>query len=313
MKTALVTGAAGFIGMNLCAALLSRGYAVIALDSFITSTDEHVKQFQDNIHFRFFTHDVTVPIPVTISRQFSDIGEIYHLACPTGVPNIELFGEEMITASSVGTIQMLELAKKTGAKFLYASSSEVYGDPLVSPQTESYTGNVDPLGPRSPYEEGKRFGETLVKLYVNKYNVQGKIVRIFNTYGPFMSKSDSRVIPNFLEKLKNNEALTVQGDGLQSRTFCYIDDLISGILLVLEKGISGEAYNAGSDQSITIQALAEKMCTISAKRVPIRRIQRPYHDHQQRMPALEKIKALGWMQTVSLDEGLKRTLLWSGL
>lgn len=314
MKTILVTGGAGFIGTNLCQKLLDQKYKVIAVDNLITSSGENIKKLKSNPNFIFVKHDITKPFPKSLISHFSSLNSVFHLACPTGVPNLTTLGEEMLLTCSVGTRNVLELARTNNAKFLLTSSSEVYGDPEVFPQTENYTGNVLPTGIRSTYEEGKRFAESMVSLYVRKYKVDAKIVRIFNTYGPHMTLTDTRVIPNFINQLKNNKPLPVQGKGLQRRTFCYVDDMVNGFIMVIDKGTPGEAYNLGGDQEYTIKELAETIIELSHNpKIKITYTPRPEHDHQARKPALTKVKKLGWKQNVKLKEGLRKTLSWYGL
>src|SRR3990167_7366280 len=243
----LVTGGAGFIGANLCQRLLEQNHEVIAVDNLITSDGSNLKRLQSFPNFTFFKHDIIKPFPRKLTTNNSQLTTIYHLACPTGVPNLTKLAEEMLLTCSRGTRNVLELVRLHQAQFLVTSSSEVYGNPLVSPQTENYTGNVDPIGIRSPYEEGKRFSESLIQMYVRKYNVNAKIVRVFNTYGNYMSSGDSRVIPRFLNQALNGKSLTVEGKGLQTRTFCYIDDLVDGLITVMEKGKKGEVYNLAND------------------------------------------------------------------
>ena len=310
MKTVLVTGGAGFIGTNLCKLLLDQGNNVIAIDNFITSSGDNLKELRKHQNFTFIKHDITQPLPASIRKHEARIREIFHLACPTGVPNVTKLGEEMLLTCSVGTRNVLETARANKAKLLFTSSSEVYGDPEIFPQAEDYTGNVDQIGVRSTYEEGKRFSESLVAMYVRKYNLDAKIVRIFNTYGPHMTLTDTRVIPNFIQQIKSNKPLTVQGKGNQRRTFCYVDDLVAGFLTVMEKGKTGEAHNLGGDQEYTIKELAETVIKLTSTKQKISFIPRPGHDHQARRPDLKKVKKLGWKQKIKLEEGLKKTLEW---
>lgn len=310
MSHILVTGGAGFIGINLCKKLLSQGHHVIAVDNFITSTDDNIKRLLPNPKFRFIKHDITQPIlniKYHPSADGSNTKYIYHLACPTGVPNLTKLAEEMLLACCVGTRNVLEIAKKTKAKVLFTSSSEVYGDPKVFPQEENYTGNVDPIGIRSPYEEGKRFSESLIQMYVRKYNVDVRIVRVFNTYGPYMAPNDTRVVPRFLAQGLQNKSLTVEGKGVQTRTFCYVDDLVDGLLTVMKKGEKGEVYNLGSDKEIKIIDLANLIIKATNSQSKIAFVERPTHDHKHRLPSLEKVRQLGWKQKVSLEEGLTKT------
>ena len=314
MKTILVTGGAGFIGTNLCKMLLDQGHNVIAIDNFITSSGENLKELKKHQNFTFIKHDIVKPFPTKIKNKELKIKEIFHLACPTGVPNLLTLGEEMLLTCSVGTKNVLELARLHKAKLLLTSSSEVYGDPELFPQTETYTGNVQPTGFRSTYEEGKRFSESLVAFYARKYKLEAKIVRIFNTYGPYMTLTDTRVIPNFINQIKHNKPLTIQGKGIQRRTFCFVDDLVQGFLTVMEKGLPGEAYNLGGDKEYTIKQLAEAIIKMNNDpKMKISYIPRPEHDHQARRPDLKKVKKLGWKQKITLENGLKNTLTWYGL
>jgi len=308
MSRILVTGGAGFIGTNLCIKLLKQVHHVIAIDNLITSTDSNLKPLRTYSKFRFIKHDITVPLrnwKLEIRNWKFDF--IYHLACPTGVPNLTRLAEEMLLACSLGTRNVLELAKITKAKLLFTSSSEVYGDPQVFPQTENYTGNVDPTGIRSPYEEGKRFSESLIQMYVRKYNVDAKIVRVFNTYGPSMSSSETRVVAKFLSQAKHGKPLTVEGKGLQTRTFCYVDDLVDGLLNVMKKGKKGEVYNLGSHKEVRIIDLARLIIKTTGSKRKIKFVERPSHDHKRRHPSLKKAEKLGWKQKTTLKNGLQKT------
>jgi nucleoside-diphosphate-sugar epimerase len=297
MKRILVTGAAGLIGHNLCKKLLNDGYDVIGLDNFITGEKKNIAPLLKNSRFKFIKHDINKNLELRIKN----LEWIFHLACPTGVPNIKKLGEEMALTCSVGTKNVLDLARRHRAKLLFTSSSEVYGDPQIFPQSEDYTGNVDPTDYRSPYEEGKRFSETLISLYVRKYHLDARIVRVFNTYGPGMSDRDSRVISTFLYQARQGKSLTVQGDGRQKRTFCHVDDLINGLILIMEKGKKGQVYNLGSDKETTILELAKMISSNSIKFIP-----RPGHDHKRRLPDLSKVRKLGWKLQINLQEGLSQ-------
>ena len=282
------------------------------MDNFITGRRENVRPLLASANFHFSRLDIT-------SRHFLaaflkvPLGEIYHLACPTGVPNIARLGEEMMLASSVGTRHVLELARMHRARFLFSSSSEVYGQAEVSPQHERYCGNVDPLGPRSPYEEGKRFAESLVALYVRTYGVDADIVRLFNAYGPGMSPEDTRVLPRFLQSIRNGRPLTVYGDGRQTRTFCYIDDFIRGLRLVMERGERGEVYNIGGSRPLAIKELARLVIRITGYRQGISLRPHFVEDHSGRKPSLVKIRKLGWRPAVPLREGLRRMIASWGI
>lgn len=301
----LVTGGAGLIGSHLCRKLLDLGHRVVAFDNLITGVRANIQPLLENKSFTFKKVDITTEEFFREISNFENFDEIYHLACPTGVPNLQTLGEEMLLTCSLGTENVLKLAQKTNAKVLFTSSSEVYGDPQVSPQDESYSGNVDPLGFRSTYEEGKRFSETLCMLYFKKLAVATKIVRLFNTYGPTKSK-DTRVISQFLNEALSGAPLVIYGTGLQTRTFCYVDDTIAALILVMESGKSGEVYNIGSDNEISISDLAKTICDVTSSKSKITFVSEPFPDHRDRKPDISKIKNLGWKQKIALDEGLKR-------
>jgi len=303
----LVTGGAGFIGSSLCHSLLAKGFEVFAVDNLITGKKENLTPLLNRNKFHFDELDIISP---EFLQKFRDIkfGQIYHLACPTGVPNIKKFGEEMLLTCSVGTLNVIELAKMHGAKLLFSSTAEVYGEPEVFPQRENYTGNVNPIGPRSAYEEGKRYAESLIAMITKKYGVDAKIVRVFNTYGPNMHEDDHRVIPRFIKQITSNGNITIYGDGRQSRTFLYIDDLIEGLLLIMKKGKAGEVYNAGSKKQTTVTELAELLLKISKRQNGIKYEPHFIEDHNHRLPSVEKIESLGWQQKISLEEGLKKTI-----
>src|SRR4030043_912832 len=308
MKKILITGVAGFIGSNLAQRLLEEGHQVFGVDNFITGSHGNISDLTKQPNFCFEEADTTSLTRNQI-RKLSKKGfdEIYYLACPTGVPNLTRLAEEMLLTCSVGTKNILDVALKSKARFLFTSSSEVYGDPQEFPQNEDYTGNVDPTGLRSPYEEGKRYAESLIMTYVRKYGFEGKIVRVFNTYGPNMNKSDERIIPKFIGQIKNGQPLTVHGDGTQKRTYCHVYDLIDGLTLVMNEGETGEVYNLGSREEISVMDLAKLMIDLSNTNVGISTAQRPPHDHQARMPDTSKVSRLGWSPKTSLEEGLRKT------
>lgn len=303
-----MTGGAGFIGSNLCQTLLTQGNEVVVIDNFITSTGENLRDLRKHPHFRFIKHDVVKPFTLIPNSQFLIPDFIYHLACPTGVSNLKSLAEEMLLTSSLGTKNVLDLARQTKAAVLFTSSSEVYGDSKVFPQKEDDRGDADPTGLRSPYEEGKRFSEALVATYVRKYRLKAKIVRVFNTYGPGASLKDTRVMPRFIHLAQKGEPLIIYGRGSQTRTFCFIDDLVKGLILVAEKGKPGEVYNLGSDKEISIMNLAKLVTALTNSKSHLRFTNRPPHDHNRRLPSLEKIRKLGWQWTISLEEGIKKTL-----
>jgi len=306
-KKVLVTGGAGFIGSNLSKTLLDTGASVDCVDSLITGRIESIASLRSNKRFRYFKFDITDrDFFNTFAKEHYD--EIYHLACPTGVPNIQLYGEEMLKTCSIGTDNILRLACTHNAKVLYTSSAEVYGDPEVFPQHEEYCGNVHPTGPRSAYEEGKRFSETLVRSYAEKYQIDAKIVRIFNTFGIGMSPDDTRVIPRFLKLIKEGKKIIIYGDGTQTRTHLYVDDLIAGLLMVQEKGCAGEVYNVGGDKQLTIADLAELIKSLTTLNVDIEYQPHFIEDHSGRQPMVSKVKELGWDRYIDVSEGLIRML-----
>ncbi len=304
----LITGAAGFLGSNLSERLLAEGHKVWGVDNLLTGSEDNVERLQENPNFKFFKCGIE-------EQSFVDFCEsegvkfdrIYNLACATGVPNIQILADEMLQTCSVGTRNVLEMAKKNNSRFLFTSSSEIYGEPLVTPQGEDYTGNVDTLGIRANYEEGKRFSETLVAHYARN-GVHAVMVRLFNAYGPNMAIRDQRVIPRFVTQAIKGEPLTVQGDGSQRRTLCFVTDILDGFEAVITKGIPGQAYNLGSDQEVTIKQFADKVLELSGSKSELSYVERPSHDHSARMPILDKIHALGWSQKVDLDTGLSQTI-----
>lgn len=307
MASILVTGGAGFIGSNLCRTLLQQGHRVVAVDNLITGKQENTLPFLHTSRFSFHRLDITDPAFVSVFEK-EKFDFIYHLACPTGVPNLTLLAEEMLRTCSIGTFHVLELAKKHESRVLYASSAEVYGDPEVFPQGEDYTGNVDPIGPRSAYEEGKRFSESCVAMYVRRHAVSGVIVRIFNTYGPGMSLDDTRVIPQFIKSIRDKKPLRIYGNGSQTRAHLFIDDLIRGLLLVMEKGSAGEAYNVGSHTPMSIKNVAELLISLTGHTAGIDFQPHFISDHGGREPSVKKVRELGWEQHVTLKDGLQRMI-----
>lgn len=311
-KKVLITGGAGFIGSKLAEVLVRQGAHVDCVDNLITGRVEAIQVLRQSRRFRFCKMDVTDSAFLN-SALNARYDEIYHLACPTGVPNIGRYGENMVRACSVGTEHVLEIACAYNARLLYASSAEVYGDPAEFPQREEYCGNVDPIGPRSAYEEGKRFGETLAHLYADKYLVDTRIVRIFNTFGVGMSPDDSRVIPHFLKRIREHQPIIVYGDGTQTRTHLYVDDLTAALMLVMTDGARGEVYNVGGERQVSILELVDIIRDLTP--LPVEVEHRPHfiEDHGGRLPITSKVKALGWQPQVSLQEGLRKMLLSCGM
>lgn len=314
MQTALIAGGAGFIGSHLCKRLLADGYKVICVDSLITGAKENIEELLPNSHFKFIKEDITKPIHGLADKN-SKLDYVFHLASPAS-PNKKSkksyanYPIETLLANSLGTYRLLEFAKNMSASFLYASSSEVYGDPAVSPQSEEYFGNVNPVGIRSVYDEGKRFGEAITIAYVRKHNLDGRIVRIFNTYGPGMQKDDGRVVSNFINQAIQSEPLTVYGGGTQTRSFCYIDDMIGGITRAMfAEGVNGQVINLGNPDERIILDLATMVKEIAGSRSKIIHEELPQDDPKRRKPDIAKARQLlGWSPKVDLQEGLRTTV-----
>ncbi len=302
----LIAGGAGFVGTNLARRLLETGAMVDCVDNLSTGRKANVADLARYPNFNFIKLDIadTASCNRLLRRRYS---HIYNLACPTGVPNIALLGEEMLMVSSVGTLNLLKVARRSKASYLFASTAEVYGDPEVFPQPESYVGKVDPVGPRSPYEEGKRFGEALTRFWGRKHNVDVRIVRIFNTYGPAMSPDDQRVIPQMLSRLIAGKPVPIYGDGAQTRTFLHVDDLVDGLMTVMENGANAEVYNIGGDTQISICELFDlaKMATGLAGRAEF--ANHFIADHRGRCPDTTKVRELGWRPCVSLVDGIRQS------
>lgn len=313
----LVTGGAGFIGSHLCDRLLDLGYEVICLDNLITGNLKNISHLKQNPRFKFLKIDVT-----NLSEFKPKLGKsafppqaIFHLASPAS-PNKESplsylkFPIETLLVNSCGTYNLLELAKKEGAKFLYASSSEIYGDPKEHPQKETYWGNVNPHGVRSCYDEGKRFGEAIVMAYVRKFNLDSRIVRIFNTFGPRMDKDDGRAVVNFINQAIEGKPLTIYGDGSQTRSFCFVSDLVEGLILSMFKQNSkGKVFNLGNPEEYTILEFAKIIKELTRAKSEIVFKDLPSDDPKHRCPDITRAKTiLGWQPKVSLREGLLKTI-----
>lgn len=307
---ALVTGGAGFLGSNLSAALIKKGYDVVVVDNFSTGSRENIDKLKTSPQFTFIEMDIASSLYQETFNEHKKwkFDEVYHLGCPTGVPNIEKMGEEMVDVCSMGTKNVLQTALENDARLVFTSSSEVYGDPQTSPQSEAYTGNVHPQGPRANYEEGKRFSETLLQLYVKKYDLNARTLRLFNVYGPNLNVSDTRIVPVFVQSALRDEPLPVHDDGSHRRTLCYVSDLVDGLQLVVQKGARGEVYNIGSDEEMTIKDIAKKIIEITGSKSVIKFTEGFAHDHKYRLPNLEKIYGIGWKRNVGLEEGLEKTI-----
>ena len=300
----LVTGGAGFIGSHLCERLLSEGHDVICLDNFFTGRKENIANLLDDHRFELIRHDVTEPILV-------EVDQIYNLACPASPIHYQYNPIKTVKTNVMGMINMLGLAKRVRARILQASTSEVYGDPVVHPQTEDYFGNVNCIGLRSCYDEGKRVAETLMMDYHRQSNVDTRIVRIFNTYGERMLENDGRVVSNFVVQALRGEELTIYGDGNQTRSFCYVSDLVDGImrLMAAEAEDIHQPVNIGNPGEFTMNELAEKVGEILGKPIRVKHLELPKDDPKQRKPNIERAeKLLGWKPTIPLAEGLKKTI-----
>jgi UDP-glucuronate decarboxylase len=302
-KRVIVTGGAGFIGSHLCEELLNNGNDVLCVDNFFTGTKENIKHLMGHPNFELMRHDVTFPLYV-------EVDEIYNLACPASPIHYQFDPVQTTKTSVHGAINMLGLAKRVRAKIFQASTSEVYGDPSVHPQTESYWGNVNPVGPRSCYDEGKRCAETLFFDYHRQHRLRIKVARIFNTYGPRMHPNDGRVVSNFIVQALEGNPITIYGDGSQTRSFCYVNDLVKAFVLLMDcsDDFTGPA-NLGNPGEFTILELAEKVLSLTGSRSELVFKPLPADDPRQRKPdiALAK-KVLGWEPIVKLDEGLKKTI-----
>ena len=301
----LVTGGAGFLGSFLCERLLGQGHEVLCADNFYTGTRQNLRGILDNPRFEVLRHDVTFPL-------FVEIDEIYNLACPASPIHYQLDPVQTTKTSVHGAINMLGLAKRTRAKILQASTSEVYGDPEIHPQKEDYWGRVNPIGPRSCYDEGKRCAETLFFDYRRQHRMPIKVARIFNTYGPRMHPNDGRVVSNFIVQALKGEPITLYGEGQQTRSFCYVDDLVEGFLRLMatDDTVTGP-INLGNPGEFTIRALAEKVVELTGTSSAIEYRPLPQDDPQQRRPDISKAKAvLDWAPTIHLEEGLRLTIAY---
>ncbi|MDR0894884.1 MAG: SDR family oxidoreductase [Prevotellaceae bacterium] len=304
MKTVLVTGGAGFIGSHLCTRLINEGHYVICLDNLFTGTRMNIMHLKNNPNFEFVHHDIEMPY----HREGLD--EIYNLACPASPIHYQFDAIKTIKTSVLGCINMLGLAKRTGAKIMQASTSEIYGDPAVHPQAESYWGNVNPIGIRSCYDEGKRCAETLFMDYHRQNHIRIKIIRIFNTYGPRMLPDDGRVVSNFVVQALQNRNITIYGTGQQTRSFQYIDDLIEGMIRMMDSDDTFTGpVNIGNPHEFTIRELAEKVIALSESHSKIVFEALPHDDPKQRKPDITLAKKmLHWEPVIELDEGLHRML-----
>jgi len=304
-KTALITGGAGFIGSHLCLELLEKDYAVYCIDNLLTGSEKNIEPLKANSNFTFIRWDVIKDLPV-----FPRVDFVFHLASPASVPDYQKYAEETALVNSIGTRNLLTFAKAYRAKFLFTSTSEIYGDPTEHPQKETYWGNVNPNGERACYDESKRFGEMITMLFVRSHHVDARIVRIFNTYGPNMRKDDGRVISNFINQALEVKPLTVYGKGTQTRSFCYVSDMVSGLLAsMFSDKTSGEVINLGNPDEYTISDIAQKIKLMTGSKSLVVYKDLPVDDPCRRKPDISKaIKLIGWKPVVKLEEGLKKTI-----
>ena len=298
----LVTGGAGFLGSHLCRRLLADRYEVICLDNFITGNKQNVDRLIRNPMFKLIDHNIWEPISL-------EVEQIFNMACPASPVAYQRSPVATVKTAVLGAMNMLDLAKESKARIFQASTSENYGDPLEHPQNEQYRGNVNPIGPRACYDEGKRCAETIFFDYQRQYHVDIRVGRIFNTYGPNMQINDGRVISNFIVQALQNKTISIYGDGQQTRSFCFVDDLIEGILAFMHQDDGGMPVNIGNSDEITILKLAELVCEYTGSKSQIEFLKLPEDDPIKRQPSTERIKSLtGWEAKVSLEDGLKETI-----
>jgi len=300
----LVTGGAGFLGSHLCEQLLAQHHEVLCLDHFVTGSPRNVAHLISDRNFTLIEQNILDPIAVEIDC-------IYNLACPASPEQYQKRPIDVLRTSVLGTIAMLELAQQQNARFVQASTSEIYGDPTEHPQKESYLGNVNCIGPRACYDEGKRAAETACADFLRVYNLDIRIARIFNTYGPRMSSHDGRVVSNFVVQALRSEPITIYGSGAQTRSFCYVDDLIHGLIVMGSENISGDPINLGNPQELTILQLAERILKLTRSTSEIVFKALPVDDPTRRLPDIARARTmLNWEPRIDLDEGLKRTIAY---
>jgi nucleoside-diphosphate-sugar epimerase len=306
----IVTGGAGFIGSHLCAKLLREGHTVTVLDNYITGNPRNVAHLLNHPRFRLIEHDIIQPLPPDLPAA----EYIFHLASPASPADFTRIPLQIALTNSTGTYHMLEHARRTGGRILFTSTSEAYGDPEIHPQVEEYFGNVNSVGPRACYDEGKRFGEALLLTYVREYGVDGRLVRIFNTYGPHMNPQDGRVVPNFLSQVITGQPITIYGDGKQTRSFCYVEDMVRGLRAVMDAPRSvacGRVYNVGNPDERYIIDFAHIIRELAGAQVPIEHRPALAEDPSRRCPDITRIRTeIGWEPQVPLADGLARTLAW---
>ncbi len=302
-KRVLVTGGAGFLGSHLCERLLAQGHEVLCVDNFFTGTRENIQHLFESARFEFMRHDICLPLYV-------EVDEIYNFACPASPTHYQADPIQTIKTSVLGAMNLLGLAKRLGCKIFQASTSEIYGDPFVHPQTEDYWGNVNPIGIRSCYDEGKRCAETLFFDYYRQNKVPIRVARIFNTYGPRMHPNDGRVVSNFIVQALTNQPITIYGEGSQTRSFCYVEDLIEVVIRLMNSNVIGP-LNIGNPTEFQILELAQQVIALTGSSSPIIHHPLPLDDPKQRRPDISKARdLLHWEPQISLEEGLKSTIAY---
>lgn len=304
----LVAGGAGFIGSHLCERLLAEGHHVLCIDNLVTGRLANISPFLDHSRFELIEHDIIEPLP-----ELPRVDEVYHLASPASPPGYQQHPIETLRVNSEGTLRLLDVAVASRAKFLYASTSEAYGDPLEHPQHEDYRGNVSSTGPRSMYDEAKRYGEALTMAYIRSRGADARIVRIFNTYGPNSDPDDGRLVPNFITQALRNEPLTVYGDGSQTRSLCFVSDLVEGLVRAMRTmGTRGQVFNLGNPEEHTVLDYAERIRDLTGSRSPIVFTEPAVGDDpQRRRPDITRARrVLGWEPLVPLDTGLRDTIAY---
>jgi dTDP-glucose 4,6-dehydratase len=307
MPRAVVTGGAGFVGSHLCERLLREGWDVLSLDSLLTGRIANLDGFESHERFRFESHDVTIPIAVE-----GDVDWVLHFASPASPSDYLSHPIHTLKVGALGTLNALGLAKAKEAGFLLASTSEVYGDPQVHPQPEEYWGNVNPIGPRGVYDEAKRYAEAMAMAYLRVHDVRVKIARIFNTYGPRLRRGDGRAVPTFVEQALGGDPITVHGDGSQTRSLCYVDDLVEGIWRLLTSDVVGMPVNLGNPEEIKVLDLARTIVLLAGSASEVIFTERPIDDPEVRCPDISRATSLlGWAPLIPLTDGLERTISWA--
>jgi dTDP-glucose 4,6-dehydratase len=307
MPRAVVTGGAGFVGSHLCERLLREGWDVLSLDSLLTGRIANLDGFESHERFRFESHDVTTPIAVE-----GDVDWVLHFASPASPSDYLSHPIHTLKVGALGTLNALGLAKAKGAGFLLASTSEVYGDPQVHPQPEEYWGNVNPIGPRGVYDEAKRYAEAMAMAYLRVHDVQVKIARIFNTYGPRLRRGDGRAVPTFVEQALGGDPITVHGDGSQTRSLCYVDDLVEGVWRLLTSDVVGMPVNLGNPEEVKVLDLARTIVLLAGSASEVIFTERPIDDPEVRCPDISRATSLlGWVPLIPLTDGLERTISWA--